>query len=1247
MENLLEPLTFPLHGVRLIEASAGTGKTYTIAALYLRLVLGHGKENAFSRPLTPPEILVVTFTNAATEELRDRVRVRLTEAAAFFRGQGMGDAYLNALRGDYDECRWPGCARLLDQAAQWMDESAIHTIHAWCQQMIRRHAFESCGLFDLELAASDRELLEEAACDYWRSYFYPQPKEVLSELMGLCATPQELLGKILPLIKEHLTPLGDPFDMIAKRRLAIEQARLIWDSDFTAAVEQIRRAQTDKALNGNKYRAASLPIWVEALYSWVKDKGPLPDVQILGKFSSSGLKAAAARNKPVPEHPAYEAFEHLNEKLAALEIDTALFNHAAADIGRRVRQEKERRSQMGFDDILTRLHDALHRPGNGQLARVIREQFPAALIDEFQDTDPVQYAIFRNVYLGLPDGRQTTEDGRQRTEDGWQTVAGGYFSHPSSVIRQPDAALLMIGDPKQAIYSFRGADIHTYLAARGDALGAPYSLGKNFRSTEGLVEAVNQVFGVAAGHPQGAFMFKDRIPFADVAAEGRKELLRVQGEPVKAMTFWQIQQTGPLNKTGDEGYISRMAESAASEIVRLLNSAEDRPARAGFQAPDGVLRALRPADIAILVRNGSEAGAIRQALNKRQVRSVYLSHKDSVFESPEAKSLLFLLRACAEPEREAALRTALATDVLALSFYRLDRLVQDERAWEIEVERFRNYQRIWLHQGVLPMLRLLFREFGVPSRLLSLAGGERVLTNLLHLSEMLQGAAVERNGEQALIRWLAEQIEQPGEGVEEQILRLESDEELIRVVTIHKSKGLEYSLVFLPFICSFRQITAKNASVVKIHDEKGRVRLVQKPSLQDLAAADRERLAEDLRMLYVALTRAQYACWLGIGLMGKKTGNLHLSAIGYLLSAEDTIAADQLGEKLNALKENCGHIAVEPLPEPCDTIYRPRSDAVNLMPALTFAGNIPRDWTMSSYSGMLAGARMMESGFHVFSRFHSPNSAKEEQLLEAETEIIAAPEISDSARSIHGFPRGPEPGTFMHDLLELAAHEGFAALAFNRPRILKKVRDCCERRDWKDWEEILTDWLQKLLQLRITLPNASGKMSLAELSTDDFQPELEFMFASHGVDTRELDDALTDAILPQAPRPRLREKVLNGMLKGFIDLVFCYRKRYYVLDYKSNHLGENQAAYTVTAMEKAVLEHRYDLQYVIYILALHRLLKARLPGYDYQRHVGGAVYLFLRGVNDRGQGVYMDKPPQSLIEALDGAFAGKENRHAV
>ncbi len=1250
MVNILDPLTFPLHGVRLIEASAGTGKTYTIAALYLRLVLGHGEADDAIAPLTPPQILVVTFTNAATEELRDRIRSRLTEAADFFRGKGRGDDYLHALRNAYDPDQWLGCAGRLDRSAQWMDESAIYTIHAWCRQMIGQHAFDSGGLFDLELNTRNRELLEEAACDYWRSHFYSQPREIISELLPICSTPQELLKKIEPLIKEPIHDPIDPVIQIANRLQAIETARHAWVSDFDRAMDLVFEAQKNKILNGNQYRIDSLKKWQESMRVWVLENGPLPDEKPLQKFSSTGLAAGVNKNKTAPTHPAFDAMDRLNEALAELDIDTTLFSHAAADIARRVQQAKDRSSQLDFDDLLTHLHDALTHSESGQLAHIIRSQFPVAMIDEFQDTDPVQYAIFRNIYNK---GAGCRGQGAEKAS---------LLSDSCSLPPAP-STLLMIGDPKQSIYAFRGADIHTYLTARGDADEMPYTLGKNFRSTEGLVAAVNQVFGVGAGYPDGAFLFQDRIPFTEVAAEGRTDRFMVDGRPVAAMTFLYIQQDAPMNKTGDKGYIQQMAESTAGEIVRWLNLAEATTPQAGFETSDGAFCALRPADIAILVRDGNEARAMRRELDRRGVRSVYLSDKDSVFDTPEANELLYLMRACAQPEEERFLRAALATGVVAMSFDALDRLVQDEDAWEDTIGRFRNFREIWRQQGVLPMLRQMFQEFKIPSRLLNQTGGERTLTNLLHLSEMLQAASAGLHGEQALIRWLAEQLEQPETAVDDQILRLESDEELIRVITIHKSKGLEYPVVFLPFICSYRKVTDSRNPVVTIHDENGNRRLIRKPGENELAMADRERLAEDLRLLYVAITRAKYACRLGIGVMGRDN-SIEGSALGYLLSAGEAISPDRLADRLAVLKGNCPHIETAPLPEPGEARYQPRIESPILNDAWTFSGNIPADWWIASYSRMVKGAHHMESDALAAANAGMesipsadppirsvpvlPNSAKEDHLLETLSEPPGLLPPGGAARSIHGFFRGPEPGSFLHDILEWAANEGFADLVSRPKDIFGKIGDLCRRRNWKDWDEILAEWLLNLLQTPIQLMENSDDMPLmlAALSRQDCFPEMEFWLTGHGVTARKLDIAVTDAILPNAPRPRLLDNTVNGMLNGFIDLVFCYQDRYYVLDYKSNHLGDNAAAYETRAMEKAMLEHRYDIQYVLYTLALHRLLKLRLPDYDYEKHIGGAVYLFLRGVDDSGHGVFLDRPPQELIETLDKAFAAREVRHA-
>jgi exodeoxyribonuclease V beta subunit len=1227
MVHPLNALTLPLNGDRLVEASAGTGKTYTIAALYLRLVLGHGDENGFARPLTPPEILVVTFTNAATEELRQRIRSRLAEAAAFFRGQGCGDDDLLSLRGAFAESQWPASAGLLERAAQWMDESAIHTIHSWCRRMLQQHAFDSGSLFDLELETNEQPLLEEAACDYWRCHYYSLPVSRLAQLLASiqCADPRALLDKVRPLLNGPLPLPEDPFEMLERRHTAIESARRCWEEDYDAAVSTLRDAAARKIFDGRKIRKAWLESWLKKIDAWVKGHGPVPGAQTMARLSGTGLQAAVKQNETVPEHRAFSAFDGLIGQPDDRQVGTALLVHAAREIGSRFRQSKQRQAQMGFNDLLTMLEKALQAPGGQKLAAIIRTQFPVVLIDEFQDTDPVQYDIFGKIYLG-----------------------------------RPDTGLLMIGDPKQAIYAFRGADIHTYLKARKQTGSRHYTLDTNYRSTQALVDSVNRIFAAADRHRQGAFLFENRIPFHPVKARGGKGAWVVDSKRLDGLHIWQLSQTGPVSKSGDDGYIGQMARSAASEIVRLLNLARQQPPRAGFESPGGgALQPLRPADIAILVRNRGEARVIRRALDDRHVRSVYLSDKDSVFECDEATSLLHWLRACAEPEQERLLRAALATPVLNLPLTRLEQFNQDELAWEAEVERFRTYRHVWQRQGILPMLRRLLGDFKVPARLLSLKAGERSITNLLHLSEMLQTAAGDLDGEHALIRWLAEQIEQPGRGTDEQILRLESDDDRVRVITIHKSKGLEYPLAFLPFICSYQDPTRRNTPVATYHDDQGRRVMVPQPDQEAMQAVAKERLAEDVRLLYVAVTRARYACWMGVGVVGrltKKDGektNLHRTGLGYLLSAGRMICTDELADRLLALKGDCPYITLSPPPDASDAVYGAEDEPSPLEPALRFSGSVPRDWRISSYSSMLAGARAggeipkepaAESVSLAQGALSSaPESAAEEQLQEIAGEAATARSVREAEPSIHDFPRGPDPGTFLHGLLEWAAGQGFADLARDHRRRDSQLALYCERRDWGDWVPVLQHWLQVLLQTPLLLPLGQGEVAMGAFTSDSYQAELEFMLAVHRVETRILDESITRTVFPGAARPELNHDHLNGMVKGFIDLVFCHQDRYYVLDYKSNHLGENQQAYSARAAAAAMLEHRYDLQYVLYTLALHRLLKARLPDYNYQRHVGGVLYLFLRGVAAGGQGVYGDKPPQALIETLDDYFAGGEN----
>ena len=1204
-------LAFPLRGSQLIEASAGTGKTFTISALYLRLILGHGGEaSGFGRELLPPQILVVTFTDAATKELRDRIRTRLAEAARYFRSEiDAPDALVEQLRSQFAPEHWAACAGRLDIAAQWMDEAAVSTIHSWCQRMLREHAFDSGSLFTQTLETDHSDLLGEVLRDYWRLFCYPMQGDALNWVRANWSGPAALLPRVRALFGSSRQPANaelSPAQMIEaclqERREALSQLKAPWLQWAQELREICLQGVATKAVDGRKMQARYFEPWFEKLSAWAADD--TQEQLDLGtgftRLTPDGM--AEAWKGAAPQHPGLDAMHGLKAALDALPTpDAAVLQHAANWVSVRFEEEKRRRAEMGFDDMLLRLDAALQAEGGERLAILIREQFPVALIDEFQDTDPVQYRIFESIY---------------RIED-----------------NSPDTGLFLIGDPKQAIYAFRGADIYTYLRARHATSGRLHTLDTNFRSSHAMVEAVNHVFERAEQREagRGAFLFRqgaeNPVPFVSVKAQGRKEVLLLDGVPGKALTLWQLPSEQPVSGVV---YRQQLAVACASQIVALLNDGQQ--GRCGFARDGEPLRGVLPADIAILVRDGKEAQAVRRELSTRGVRSVYLSDKDSVYAAQEAHDVLAWLKACAEPDVERPLRAALACITLDLPLIELERLNQDELAWEKRVMQFRGYRETWRKQGVLAMLRRLLHDFELPQALIARPDGERVLTNVLHLSELLQQAAAELDGEQALIRHLAEHLALSGQAGEEQILRLESDEQLVKVVTIHKSKGLEYPLVFLPFICSSKPVDGSRLPL-HFHDAACNAQVSLKPTPELIAQADDERLAEDLRLIYVALTRARHACWLGVADLKRGNNNrsvLHLSALGYLLGGGAMLAESAgLQSWLAELQHHCPGIQCLPVPAADDARFYPPLNQAILLEPLVPSRRAAENWWIASYSALRIG--------NSLSPAEAPESALAQKLSDDERLDPDAPrDVLLRGGDIHRFPRGPNPGTFLHGLLEWAGSEGFKADPLS---IKDAVARRCNRRGWQGWIETLSDWLQHLQDEPLRLNNGQPAVVLSELS--QYQIEMEFWFASHKVDVVQMDQLVRQHTHGGAARAGAEPSLLNGMFKGFIDLTFEHQGRYYVADYKSNWLGADDSAYTEQAMTTSILDNRYDLQYVLYLLALHRQLKARLPGYDYDRHMGGALYLFLRGTRSQGQGVFFTRPPRLLIESLDLMFQGK------
>ena len=1222
----LNPVTFPLSGTRLIEASAGTGKTYTIAALYVRLTLGHQPDEALpGRELLPPEILVVTYTEAATKELRERIRERLSQVARFFREQPVkNDTFLEDIRAHYDPALWSACARRLELAANWMDEAAVYTIHSWCNRMLQQHAFDSGSLFSQEVNIDDTELLNEVVRDYWRTFYYEMAHDdpYFQALYSLFQQPDHLLREIRTLLNNAdpiaycLAPDQDIKTLMTAVNTAKQESLQLLKQPWGQWANEIKSlleiAVKNKVLPGRNYASNYIQNWIDKLITWSSD--PNQESLELGtgfkSLTPAGMKKIANAGQTPPVHPGFEAISQLPGQLAALpNLKIELIKHAIHWIRRRYDSEKQRVARMTFDDMLTRLDQALQGNNGQRLASVIRQQYPIALIDEFQDTDPVQYRIFSTLYPADGDA---------------------------------EFGCLMIGDPKQAIYSFRGADIYTYLKAHQNTAGKHYTLGTNYRSTQNLVDAVNQVFLQADQQPNGAFRFKreddNPLPFIPVAAKGREDewVIDDRAAPVLSIWDWDITEPdGQMKPVGLPEYRQTMAEVTASEIVRLLNLAT--LGRTGFKSSKK-LQSLQPSDIAILVRSGTEAKVMRNALAKRQLRSVYLSERDSIFASREATDLLLWLKALAEPRNERKVRTALSTATFGWPYQALHQLALDEPGWEQQLERFLGYQTRWQQDGILPTLRQLMSDYGLHARLTAESDGERCITNLLHLAELLQQASGQLEGEQALIRYLAEAIEaESSQSGDEGIIRLESDANLIKIITIHKSKGLEYPLVFLPFICSFREINSRFNTHYRYHDENQTLNIDLTKAEGSRALSDEERLQEDLRLLYVAMTRAQHACWLGVAPV--KFGNtkecqLEKSAMGSLLNWQAPMPTDALGPQLTLLKGGCESIMMTGLPPVSDEPYLAPQQADQLGNTRIATARIANNWWVASYSALQIEETLLirEEQPQLPQELETAQDDKQND----EADLNLSPTLK-TLTGLHSLARGSGPGVLIHDLLEQCAQIGFSAVQANPALGIQLIQKGFTASEWAHKQDIIASALSYWL----SMPLLEGtRLCLAQLGADAYQAEMEFLLGADSVDVQVLDHLVTRHTFAGQPRPSLLPRYVNGLLKGFIDLVFVYNRQYYVVDYKFNSLGNDDASYTPEALEKAMLSKRYDLQYSLYLLALHRLLKVRMGAqYDYDTHIGGGLYLFLRGSQGPTGGRLFTKPPRELIEGLDKLFS--------
>ncbi len=1187
----LDITSCPLTGSNLIEASAGTGKTYTIAALFLRLIVEKG--------LSVDEILVVTFTRAATQELRQRLYATLQQARACFQGNEAQESYMAYLR-DHGDLDLAEKERRIGRALRDFDEAGIYTIHSFCQRMLVEHAFASSSLHDIEVTADQAQFIMEAVRDFWRWRVTSAPLEMMETLTSLGL--DGLLGLFRckernPDLVIKGTTLSPNAEQLQAAAQALQRSIVALKQSWPATVEEAESyLQLERKLLKN-YQKRWVTGAAAKILAWQQSNTVVVDDDLrkaLNWFSLEKIEEKA-KSSEIPDHPIFSLVSAVlatQDTLVSLQKSflVALQQEMFCFVEQRLTASKAERGLYAFNDFLVAMCRQLQGgSGGGALGRAVRKRFHAALIDEFQDTDPLQYAIFDTL-----------------------------FGKAQSI-------LFLIGDPKQAIYSFRGADIYAYLAA-ARAVEHRYTLPTNYRSDGDLVTAVNAVFAPDISTNPFA---EDEIRFQAVDAHSDTSALTIAGESGAGLHIWcPAKDQVEKSVTTVAELLPLTGQAIAVEISRLLLLAGQ--GQASLPDKDGGRRPLQPGDFAVLVRNKVQMSLVAQVLAEAGIPAVQ-SSSISIFASDEALFMELLLASLAEPDSLPRLKAVLAHPVFGLAAHEIQQ--HDEDGWQQWSGVVRGYVESFYSHGFLGFFRELLKTHKIKPRLLARRFGERCLTNLIHLAEIIHGRQQQSGFSPGLLQgWLASQRLDELQRQEESEQRMESDENAVQIVTIHKSKGLEYPIVFAPFVWG------RSESRDSLCHEDGQVTLFlddeefaghQNQALQ-------ESLSENLRLFYVALTRARHRCYT---LWTKFGGHsrAHSAAPAYLFHGGSTCLKED--DPLKALKkqyDKCANVedvaahlhqlfndqpmvSITPLPSGTMGHGQKSSMADTALSSLALPTLSRNSWQVASFSSLTR---------HGHDRWH------DDDITLLPPDVGAAEPESSAELSIHTFTKGARAGTFLHEVLEyvdFADVTGFKAEGL--------IRDGLQRYGFGgEFQGVVQEMLISL----VAQPLAG--FSLSQVVHEQRFNEMEFYFPLRQITPAELADLFqisADQVaggLFALQSKELDFSPCHGYLHGFIDLVFEQDGRYYLADWKSNYLGPDSASYELSALNQAMADSSYYLQYHLYTLALHLHLQATVVEYDYERDFGGVYYLFLRGIDpdQSGQrGVFFDRPSVEMVLEME------------
>lgn len=1129
-----DALEVPLDEKNLVEASAGTGKTFSIAVMVLRLIL--------EKDINIKEILLVTFTNNAVAELDERIRLFLRSAYEYANtGKETSDVIKTIIDGQTAGIEKDAVLKKLNDSILFLDETSVMTIHSFCHQTLSNLAFETGQLFESELVTNLDDVISKQVQEFWRRNIVTLPVALLSVLRR-AGFNQDTITEV---VRNYLSgkryyafdemaeyPLnkGKEFEELILKEKNFEAFKKKSIEEITAKLEsQKERLRSTLSNDRHAIVLAQKIDDPESFISVVKEKR---DKNYVDKYLPGDI---------------LEIIDQLTEEEnliseAGNDYAIKLYCTALQEVLAGVSAYCDTKGIQSFDSLIKNLHTALQGPNKEKIIHALKRQYRAVFIDEFQDTDKWQYDIFMDSF-----GR--------------------------------DVILFFIGDPKQSIYAFRQADINTYFKAYHDT-DHLYSMNVNFRSSVAMIESMNEFF-----LPSPEFDFfhfqnvENKIQYFEVFSPQRN---------TKGALHNKDKQEKGISITIEKSKKS-LLENAAQRILELLTNESYR-----IVTPQGE-RKIVPGDIGVLVRGKEYGHEMKQFLTQHNIPSVFVAD-EKIMETTEAKELYRLMNAIYDPVAD-NINAALVNNFTGYQSY-------DTVSFDAEriIELFKGYKQTWESQSIYSCLAAFLSDFGIEDYLRdpTKSNGLRIITNLYQLMELLQKTAYHQHLKQAeLLSWYKRALELDLMDQNESTIRLENDADAVTIMTIHKSKGLQFNIV----IAVQMDFTLSNQRKMISLYENNEYITIPKDVLNKQQNEDFETQSEQefRRLMYVAITRAVYKAFIFRNTYFKKSA---LSEIIPLLENKDSI---DFARSDDAIGYNSGKVAKYPAQK--------NKKAVPAMLKNSFQLKDPH-WRYMSYSGLAAKEGLVQQ---------QPDTIIQNTVYTEYDEFI-----------FKKLRKGSITGNMVHLIFERidfdnsSQHEYIIADAINRFAT-------SSRELYQQW---LPEFLEQVLYSKIE--TGSTTFQLSEIATTSRVSELEFDFSTVPCDTAQLSSVLKDAGL--AIQMKSNEP-LHGLMKGFIDLLFEHEGKYYILDWKTNFLGEHIEDYSGVNLKNAMEQLNYQLQFVIYSLALKKYLRSRLGHFDYEMF-GGVIYCFVRGMRKGLQsGVYFHRPEEATIFKIENLLAPAASVH--